>query len=126
MGHTADCRPRVTAADGRETLSPPAAEADRVSVVNHRRAIRTTAAASRLLPPGTRALVAVATLSAAIEHAVDAQPDGQLMTSLFRNGRICAAQLLAEIFVSADHLVAEGGAAPVSRESGKHRAVTFR
>jgi transposase len=87
-----------------------------------------------------RALVAVlkplvaqiATLSAAVEHAVDAHPDGKVVTSLFRKGRICAAMLLAELgddrarFVSADHLAAEGGAAPVTRESGKHRAVTFR
>jgi len=87
-----------------------------------------------------RALVAVlrplvaqlATLSAAIEHAVEAHPDGKIVTSLFRKGRICAASLLAELgddrarFVSADHLAAEGGAAPVTRESGKHRAVTFR
>ena len=87
-----------------------------------------------------RALVAVlrplveriATLSAAIEHAVDAHPDGKIVTPLFRSGRICAAQLLAELgddrarFVSADHLAAEGGVAPVTRESGKHRAVTFR
>jgi hypothetical protein len=72
------------------------------------------------------------TLSAAIEHAVDAHPDGKIVTPLFRSGRICAAQLLAKIgdgrgrFVSADHLAAEGSAAPVTRESGKHRAVTFR
>jgi transposase len=87
-----------------------------------------------------RALVAVlrpmvatlATLTAAIEHAVDAHPDGKIVTPLFRSGRVCAAQLLAEIgddrgrFVSSDHLAAEGGMAPVTRESGKHRAVTFR
>ena len=87
-----------------------------------------------------RALVAVlrplvtqiATLNAAVEHAVEAHPDGHIVTSLFRSGRVCAAQLLAEIgddrarFVSADHLAAEGGVAPVTRESGKHRAVTFR
>lgn len=87
-----------------------------------------------------RALVAIlrplvtqlATLHAAIEHAVDAHPDGKIFTSLFRSGRICAAQLLAELgddrarFVSGDHLAAEGGGAPVTRESGKHRAVTFR
>jgi transposase len=87
-----------------------------------------------------RALVAVlrplvaqlVTLSAAIEHAVEAHPDGKIVTPLFRSGRICAAQLLAELgddrarFISGDHLAAEGGAAPVTRESGKHRAVTFR
>ena len=87
----------------------------------------------RALVAVLRPLVAqIATLSAAIEHAVDAHPDGKIVTSLFRKGRICAATLLAELgddrarFVSADHLAAEGGAAPVTRESGKHRAVTFR
>ena len=87
-----------------------------------------------------RALVAVlrplvtqiATLTAAVEHAVEAHPDGKIFTPLFRSGRVCAAQLVAEIgddrsrFVSADHLAAEGGVAPVTRESGKHRAVSFR
>ena len=67
-----------------------------------------------------------------IEHAVDAHPDGKIVTPLFRSGRVCAAQLLAELgddrgrFVSKDQLAAEGGMAPVTRESGKHRAVTFR
>jgi transposase len=87
----------------------------------------------RALVAVLRPLVAqIATLSDAIEHAVDAHPDGKIVTSLFRSGRICAAQILAELgddrgrFVSADHLAAEGGAAPVTRESGKHRAVMFR
>jgi transposase len=87
----------------------------------------------RALVAVLRPLVAqIATLSAAIEHAVDAHPDAKIVTPLFRSGRICAAQLLAELgdvrgrFVSADHLAAEGGVAPVTRESGKHRAVTFR
>jgi transposase len=87
-----------------------------------------------------RALVAVlrpvaaqiATLTNAVEHAVETHPDGKIITPLFRSGRVCAAQLLAELgddrgrFVSAEHLAAEGGVAPVTRESGKHRAVTFR
>lgn len=87
----------------------------------------------RALVAVLRAMVAqLATLTAAIEHAVDAHPDAKVVTPLFRSGRICAAQLLAEIgddrgrFVSGDHLAAEGGMAPVTRESGKHRAVTFR
>ena len=77
-------------------------------------------------------VVQIATLTAAVEHAVDAHPDGKIVTPLFRSGRVCAAQILAELgddrgrFVSADHLAAEGGAAPVTRESGKHRAVSFR
>lgn len=81
-----------------------------------------------------RPLVAqVTTLTAAIEHAVDAHPDAKVVTPLFRStARVCAAQLLAELgddrarFVSEDHLAAEGGVAPVTRESGKHRAVSFR
>jgi transposase len=87
----------------------------------------------RALVAVLRPLVAqIATLTAAVEHAVDAHPDGKIVTPLFRSGRVCAAQILAEIgddrgrFVSGDHLAAEGGAAPVTRESGKHRAVTFR
>lgn len=87
----------------------------------------------RALVAVLRPLVAqIATLTAAVEHAVDAHPDGKIVTPLFRSGRVCAAQILAELgddrgrFVSADHLAAEGGAAPVTRESGKHRAVSFR
>jgi len=87
----------------------------------------------RALVAVLRPLVAqIAALTAAIEHAVEAHPDGKIVTSLFRAGRVCAAQLLAELgddrarFVSDEHLAAEGGVAPVTRESGKHRAVTFR
>jgi transposase len=87
----------------------------------------------RALVAVLRPLVArIATLSAAAEHAVEAHPDGNLITPIFRSGRVCAAQLLAELgdvrsrFTSADQLAAEGGVAPVTRESGKHRAVTFR
>jgi transposase len=87
----------------------------------------------RALVAVLRPLVAqIATLTAAIEHAVEAHPDGAIFTPLFRSGRVCAAQLAAEIgddrsrFVSADHLAAEAGVAPVTRESGKHRAVSFR
>jgi len=80
-----------------------------------------------------RPLVAqIATLTADIEHAVDAHPDGKIVTPLFRGGRVCAAQILAELgdnrarFMSADHLASEAGVAPVTRESGKRRSVEFR
>lgn len=80
-----------------------------------------------------RPLVAqLAVLTAAVEHAVQTHADAMVVTPLFRSGRICAAMLLAELgddrgrFISADHLAAEGGVAPVTRESGKHRAVSFR
>ena len=87
----------------------------------------------RALVAVLRPLVAqIATLTSAVEHAVDAHADGHVVTPLFRSARVCAAQLLAELgddrgrYVSADHLAAESGMAPVTRESGKHRAVGFR
>jgi transposase len=87
----------------------------------------------RALVAVLRPLVAqIAALTAAAEHAVEAHADAKIVTPLFRSGRVCAAMLLAELgddrgrFVSADHLAAEGGVAPVTRESGKHRAVAFR
>jgi transposase len=87
----------------------------------------------RALVAVLRPLVAqVQTLTAAVEHAVEAHPDGHIVTSLFRSGRVCAAQILAELgddrvrFASAEHLAAEAGVAPITRESGKHRAVGFR
>jgi transposase len=86
------------------------------------------------------ALVAVLTplvaqiqqLSAAIAAALDQHPDGPLLQSLPRSGQINAAQILAELgddrarFASADQLAAEGGVAPVTHASGKHRGVAFR
>ena len=74
----------------------------------------------------------ITALTNAIEHAVETHVDSTIVTPLFRSGRLCAAQILAELgddrsrFVSADHLAAEGGVAPVTRESGKRRAIAFR
>lgn len=74
----------------------------------------------------------IASLSARIEHELQALDDGRLIMSFPRAGRICAAQILAELgdvrerFPSDDALAAEAGVAPVTYESGKHRAVAFR
>jgi transposase len=71
-------------------------------------------------------------LTAAVEHALETHPDGALVASFPRAGRVNAAQILAELgddrarFVSEDHLAAEAGVAPVTRASGKSRAVSFR
>ena len=71
-------------------------------------------------------------LTARIEHAVAELPDGQLIMSLPRAGRICAAQILAELgdvrerFPSDTQLAAEAGVAPLTYQSGKIRSVTFR
>jgi transposase len=71
-------------------------------------------------------------LSSRIEHHVASLEDGKIIMSFPRAGRICAAQLLAELgsvrerFVSDEHLAAEAGVAPVTYESGKSKAVVFR
>jgi transposase len=71
-------------------------------------------------------------LTAAVEHAVATHPDGRLVMSFPRAGRVNAAQLLAELgddrgrFVSDEHLAAEAGVAPVTYRSGKQHGVGFR
>jgi transposase len=71
-------------------------------------------------------------LTASVEHALLQHPDGPLVASLPRAGRVNAAQILAELgderarFTHPDQLAAEAGVAPVTRASGKHRAVSFR
>lgn len=59
-------------------------------------------------------------------------PDGKIFSSLPRSGKINAAQMLAEwgdcrqAYDSPDAVAALAGATPVTKESGKHRAVHFR
>jgi len=59
-------------------------------------------------------------------------PDGPLLQSFPRTGTVNAAQILAELgddrlrFQSPDQLCAEAGVAPVTKSSGKHRAVVCR
>jgi transposase len=59
-------------------------------------------------------------------------PDGKIFTSLPRSGQINAAQMLAEwgdcrqAYDGPDSVAALAGVTPVTRESGKHRAVHFR
>jgi len=71
-------------------------------------------------------------LSSRIEHHIADSEDGRILMSFPRAGRICAAQILAELgsvrerFDSDEHLAAEAGVAPVTYASGKHKAVVFR
>ena len=71
-------------------------------------------------------------LSSRIEHHVASLDDGQILMSFPRAGRICAAQILAELgsvrerFATDAQLAAEAGVAPVTYESGKSKAVAFR
>jgi transposase len=79
-----------------------------------------------------RIVAQLARLTARIQHAVAALPDGRIVMSFPRAGRVCAAQILAELgsvrerFPSPDALAMEAGCAPVTRQSGKSRSVVFR
>jgi transposase len=74
----------------------------------------------------------IAKLSSRIEHAVADLPDGQIVMSFPRAGRINAAQILAELgdvrarFQTEGQLAAEAGVCPVTHASGKSRGVVFR
>ena len=71
-------------------------------------------------------------LTAHLEHMVASLADGQIIMSFPRSGRVCAAQILAELgsvrerFPTEAQLAAEAGVAPVTYQSGKQRTVTFR
>jgi transposase len=71
-------------------------------------------------------------LTQRIEQHVSSLDDGRILMSFPRAGRVCAAQILAELgsvrerFDSDEHLAAEAGVAPVTYASGKSKAVTFR
>jgi transposase len=79
-----------------------------------------------------RLVAELAKLTARIEHTVASLADGQIIMSFPRSGRVCAAQILAELgsvrerFPSEAQLAAEAGVAPVTFASGKHRSVVFR
>jgi len=87
----------------------------------------------RALASALESLVAqIAKLSSRIEHAVAELPEGKIVMSFPRAGKICAAQITAELgdvrdrFQSEDHLAAEAGVAPVTYQSGKSRGVGWR
>jgi transposase len=69
---------------------------------------------------------------AQVVRSVESLPDGQIIMSFPRAGRVCAAQILAELgdvrerFSTFDRLAAEAGTVPVTYQSGKTRSVTFR
>lgn len=71
-------------------------------------------------------------LTSRVEHDVAELPEGRIVMSLPRSGRVNAAQILAEVgdqrarFDSPEHLAAEAGVVPVTHASGKQRGVVFR
>jgi transposase len=79
-----------------------------------------------------RIIEQLAMLSARIEHEVAQLPEGQIVMSFPRAGRINAAPIVAELgdvrerFLSEDQRAAEAGICPVTHESGTSRGVTFR
>lgn len=79
-----------------------------------------------------RLLASLAKLTARIQHTVASLADGQIVMSFPRAGRVCAAQILAELgsvrerFPTEQQLAAEAGVSPVTYASGKHRSVVFR
>jgi transposase len=79
-----------------------------------------------------RLVAEIAKLSSRTERAVADLPDGRIIMSFPRAGRLCAAQILAEIgdvrerFPTEDQLAAEAGGCPVTHASGKSRGVVFR
>jgi transposase len=75
---------------------------------------------------------AVKTLSRSVTATLGEHPDSEIFTSLPRSGQINAAQMLAEwgdcrqAYDGPDAVAALCGVTPVTKESGKHRAVHFR
>lgn len=74
----------------------------------------------------------IKTLSEQITEQLALHTDAQIFTSLPRSGTVRAARLLAEIgdcrarFPDPEALICLAGAAPSTRRSGKHQAITFR
>jgi transposase len=76
--------------------------------------------------------VALKDLSRSVAATLGEHPDAEIFTSLPRSGQINAAQILAEwgdcrqAYDSPDAIAALAGVTPVTKASGKHRAVHFR
>jgi transposase len=75
---------------------------------------------------------AIKDLDRSVAAHLGEHPDGAIFTSLPRSGRISAAQVLAEwgdcrpAYDGPEAVACLAGATPVTRQSGKHTAVTFR
>jgi transposase len=80
-----------------------------------------------------RALIAaIKDLDRSVVAHLGEHPDGEIFTSLPRSGRINAAQVLTEwgdcrpAYADAEAVACLAGATPVTKQSGKHTAVSFR
>lgn len=80
----------------------------------------------------TALVAALKDLDRSVAAHLGEHPDSPIFTSLPRSGQINAAQVLAEwgdvreAYDSPDAVAALAGVTPVTKESGKHRAVHFR
>jgi transposase len=110
---------------GRMRSAPPGTRGDALSTAV-RDAVLALVAIVRALTGATR------DLDKSVTARLGEHPDGEIFTSLPRSGRINAAQILAEwgdcrqAYDSPDSVAALAGVTPVTKESGKHRAVHFR
>jgi transposase len=118
---------RRTAADLLERLrAAPQGLAGDAETDAKRELVRARAAVRQTL------VAELAKLTARIEHAVAELADGRIIMSCPRAGRICAAQILAELgrararFSTEQQLAAAAGVGPVTHRSGKSRGVVFR
>jgi transposase len=76
----------------------------------------------------------ISQLTSEIRGTIREHPDGPIFLSFFRDPKsaVTAAGLLCEIgdnrarYPHPDTLAADGGQAPITKQSGKHRAVSFR
>jgi transposase len=77
-------------------------------------------------------LAAIKDLDRAVITHLGEHPDAEIFTSLPRSGRINAAQVLAQwgdcrpAYADAEAVACLAGATPVTKQSGKHTAVSFR
>ena len=80
----------------------------------------------------TRLVEELGQITRRLERFVESSADGRILMSFPRAGRVCAAQILAELgsvrerFDSAERLAAVAGVTPVTKQSGKCRFVAFR
>jgi transposase len=89
-------------------------------------------AVSALVGVLTALNIAIKNLDHSVAARLEEHPDGKIFASLPRSGQVNAAQMLAEwgdcrqAYDAPDSIAALAGCTPVTKSSGKHKAVHFR
>jgi len=131
---------RIAAFCAKHGYSGRRSAADLLARLRHAPAGAATEALTEALRDAVLAAASVLTaLNASIKNLdrsvaahLGEHPDGAIFTSLPRSGQVNAAQVLAEwgdcrqAYEHPDSVAALAGCTPVTKESGKHRAVHFR